>query len=200
MLVFASQLVRFPVLSLQVGGEIALCDFPVVDPNELKLIAYTLTNIIQDEDTGGDILVLDDVREFSQNGFIIDSGSRFVSRDEVVRLDEIMSLNFDLIGLKVVSESGKKIGKIKDFTIDTKTFMVYQIIVDRPAIKSFVDPELTINRSQIVEIDDYKITIKNEAEKISLEQPAEDFRPNFVNPFRSEPQLQDQNGSIRHGD
>ena len=198
MLVYASQLNHFPILSLQVGGEIALCDFPIVDPNELKLMAYTLTNIVQDEDTGGDILVLDDLREFSKNGFIIDSGSRFVNRDEVVRLDKIMSLNFDLIGLKVVSESGKKIGKVKDFTIDTKTFMVYQIIVDRPAIKSLVDPELTINRSQIVEIDDYKITIKNEAEKISLEQPEEDFRPNFVNPFRSEPQLQDQSESVGH--
>ena len=197
MLVYASELQGFPVLSLQVGGEIAICDFPVVDPNDLKLVAYTLTNIVQDEDTGGDILVLDDVREFSKNGLIVDSGSRFVSRDEVVRLDEIMSLNFNLIGLKVVSESGKKIGKIKDYTIDTKTFMIYQIIVDRPVIKSLVDPELTINRSQIVEIDDYKITIKNEAEKISLDQ-TEDFQPNFVNPFRSEPSLQDQNESATH--
>ena len=196
MLVHASQLIHFPVLSLQVGGEIAICESPVIDPNELKLMAYTLTNIVQDEDTGGDILVLDDVREFSQNGFIIDSGSRFVSRDEVVRLNEIMSLNFNLIGLKVVSESGKKIGKIKDFTIDSKTFMVYQIIVDRPAIKSLVDPELTINRSQIVEIDDYKITIKNETEKVALED--EEFTPNFVNPFRQETQLQDQSEAVRH--
>ena len=148
-----------------------------------------------DEDLGGDILSVEDVREFSPNGLIVDSGSRFVSRSDVVRLDKMMSLGFDLIDHKVVSESGKKIGKIKDYTIDTKTFVIYQIIVDRPILKSFIDPELTINRSQISEVDDYKVVIKNDAEKISINNEDEEFKPDFVNPFRKEPKLQEQKES-----
>ena len=95
----------------------------------------------------------------------------------------------------MVSESGKKIGKIKDYTIDTKTFVIYQIIVDRPILKSFIDPELTINRSQISEVDDYKVVIKNDAEKISINNEDEEFKPDFVNPFRKEPKLQEQKES-----
>ena len=54
-------------------------------------------------------------------------------------------------------------------------------------MKSFIDPMLTINRSQIVEIDDYKITIKHEKEEVKVpEEKTEqkDFIPNYENPFR----------------
>ena len=139
MLVHASELENFPVLSLQVGGEIARCKKAIINPDELSVAAYTLNVLSMDEDLGGDILSVEDVREFSPNGLIVDSGSRFVSRSDVVRLDKMMSLGFDLIDHKVVSESGKKIGKIKDYTIDTKTFVIYQIIVDRPILKSFIE-------------------------------------------------------------
>jgi sporulation protein YlmC with PRC-barrel domain len=195
MLVHASELENFPVLSLQVGGEIARCKQAIIDPGELSVTAYTLNVFSIDEDIGGNILSVEDVREFSPNGLIIDSGSRFVSRSDVVKLDKIMGLGFNLINLKVVSESGKKIGKIKDYTIDTKTFMIYQIIVDRPVLKSFIDPELTINRSQISEIDDYKVVVKNDTEKISINNEEEEFKPDFVNPFRKEPKLQEQKES-----
>lgn len=195
MLVHASELENFPVLSLQVGGEIARCKKAIINPDELSVAAYTLNVLSMDEDLGGDILSVEDVREFSPNGLIVDSGSRFVSRSDVVRLDKMMSLGFDLIDHKVVSESGKKIGRIKDYTIDTKTFVIYQIIVDRPILKSFIDPELTINRSQISEVDDYKVVIKNDAEKISINNEDEEFKPDFVNPFRKEPKLQEQKES-----
>ena len=40
----------------------------------------------------------------------------FVNREDIVHLDEVMNLNFDLIGLKVITSDGKKIGKIVDYT------------------------------------------------------------------------------------
>ena len=60
---------------------------------------------------------------------------------------------------------GKKLGKVIDYTATTDNFTIQQIIVKRPLVKSFVDPELTIHRKEIVEITDYKIIVKDE-EKI----------------------------------
>ena len=47
-----------------------------------------------------------------------------------------------------------------------------------------VDPELIIPRKEIVEVNDYKIIVKDEEEKIRKKAVKEDFIPNFVNPFR----------------
>lgn len=182
-----SKLVGYPVLSLHVGGEIAQTNEAIIDPEGLKVIGYTLVGPSIRGDVG-DILDIKDVREFSNKGMIIDSSDDFAHREEVVRFDKVMSLNFKLVGLQVVTKNGKNLGKISDYTIDTDSFMIYQLIVQRPMIKSFLDPELTINRSQIIEVDDYKVIVKNEEEKVSSEAAAKDFQPNFVNPFR-EPQF-----------
>ncbi len=187
MLKLGSELLRFPVLSLHVGGEIAKTTAAVIRPEDLKAVAYTLTGPGAGGEHG-DILLTDDVRELSQKGLIIDSADNFALRDEVVWLDKLMGLNFELVGLKVVSEDGKNLGKVSDYTLDTQNFTVYQIIVQRPVVKSLIDPELTINRSQIMEIDDYKITIRNEHEEVEVKEEKVEFQPNFVNPFR-EPQF-----------
>lgn len=184
MLVLGSKLLNYPIMSLHVGGEIARTSEVVIDPDGLKVAAYTLTGPTIGNGEYGDILEVSDIREFSNLGMIIDSADVLVYRQDVIRLDRIMSLNFNLVGLRVVSEDGKKIGRVSDYTVDSNSFMVYQIIVRRPFIKSALDPELTINRSQIIEIDDYKITIRHEKEKIAIKERPKEFVPNFVNPFR----------------
>ena len=174
MLLVGSKMLDFPVLSLHVGGEIARTQRAIIDPDDLKIIAYTVDGpIIHNDPEVGDIL---------------DSTDVFTTREDVIKLDEIMGLEFDLVGLKVVDQKGKKMGKIVDYTIDSGSFTVYQLIVQRPVMSSFLDPQLTINRSQIVEIDDFKVTIKNSTSQVKVKKPKEevkeDFVPNFVNPFR----------------
>lgn len=179
-----------PVVSLHVGGIIANTKEAVIDPEDLRIIAYTLDGpLVKKDPEVGDILSSDDVREVSDAGFIVDSTDRFVERGDVVHFDEVMDLRFNLVGLKVVTQDGKKIGKVSDYTLDSSTFMIYQLIVQRQFMSSLIDPELTINRSQIVEIDDFKVTIKHDKAQIKVpkekkKKEEEEFVPNFTNPFR----------------
>ncbi len=188
MLVIGSKMLNCPILSLHVGGEIAVTRDAIVDPEDLRIIAYTLDGPLMRDPENGNILITDDVREISQNGMIIDSIDRLVNREDIIRLDQVRNLNFNLIGLKVVTQGGKKLGKIVDYTFDSQSFSIFQLIVQRPMFSSLNDPQLTINRSQIIEIDDYKITIKHDKEQVKVEkktQQAEpEFQPDFVNPFR----------------
>ena len=188
MLVIGSKMLNCPILSLHVGGEIAETREAVIDPENLRIIAYTLDGPLLRDPEYGNILMTDDVREISQNGMIIDSIDRLVNQEDIIRLNEIMSLNFNLIGLKVVTQGGKKLGKIVDYTFDSQSFAIFQLIVQRPMLASINDPQLTINRSQIIEIDDYKITIKHDKEQVKVkkqtEPTEEEFKPDFVNPFR----------------
>ena len=191
MLVIGSTMIGNSVLSLHIGGAIGTTKEAIIDPENLNIIAYTVDGpAIKNDPEVGNILDVNDVRELGPEGLIINSTDVLVKREDIIRVDEVMKLNFGLVGLKVVTQKGKKIGKVVDYTFDSNSFMVYQLIVQRPVgFASFNDPHLTINRSQIVEIDDYKITIKHDKEQVKVVEKKkkvekEEFTPNFVNPFR----------------
>ena len=184
MLMSGSKLINYPILSLHVGGPIARTVRAVVDPNNLKIIAYEIAPTALLDDEAGDILETADIREFANIGMIVDSGDTFINRGDVIKLDKILELNFDLVGLKVETKKGSKLGKVVDYTVNTDNFSVLQLVVRRPAIKAFIDPELVIPRKEIVEVNDYKIIVKDEEDKIKKRAIKEDFIPNFVNPFR----------------
>lgn len=191
MLVIGSGMINDPVLSLHVGGQVADTISAVIDPENLKIMAYVVDGpAIKNDPELGDILDTNDIREVSHDGLIIDSTDVFINREDVMRLDEVMGLNFDLIGLKVVTPKGKKIGKVVDYTVDSTSFMVYQLIVQKPmGLATFGEPQLTINRSQILEIDDYTVTIKHEHEQVKVkekktEEAVEEAPREYVNPFR----------------
>ena len=191
MLMVGSRFIGMQVLSLHIGGQTAAVKRVVVDPEDLSIMAFELEGpIIRDPEIGS-FLMAEDIRETSNQGLVVDSADRFVNPEDVIRLNEVLELNFNLEGLKVVTKEGKnikKLGKIIDYTVDSSTLSIFQIIAQRPFMESFVDPQLTINRSQITEVDDFKITIKHDKQKIKVEQSVKetkgDFVPNYTNPFR----------------
>ena len=184
MLIDYTKLLDCPVLSLHVGEMIAKTTALIIDPNNLKIVGFQL---VGPEVGGGNgtFLQVKDIREFSDVGMIIDSIDEFVSPGDVVRLDEVLELNFELIDKKVESKKGTKIGKVSGFMVNTKDFAIQQFTVQRPLMKSFLDPELLIGRSEIVKVTDEKIIVKDEEDKIRKKALKEDFVPNFVNPFRA---------------
>lgn len=184
MLLNSSRLIGCPVLSLHLGGPIGTVIKEIVDPNDLKIIALKINGPQTGDGEHGDILDVRSVREFSNIGMIIDSIDDLVSYGDVVRFDKIIDLNFDIIGLNVKTKKGTKLGKVSDFTFDPESMEVLQFIVKRPLIKSFLDPELTISRTQIKEVNDYELIVNDEEEKIKEKSKKQDFVPNFVNPFR----------------
>lgn len=185
MILESSKLLNYPVLSLHVAGMIAKTNAIVVDPNDLKIIAFRLYGPEVGKNSG-EYLRTENIREFSGLGMVVDSEDDFVNPDDVIKLQEVLDLNFSLEGKKVESKKGTNLGKVSGFTINTDGFYVYQIIVKRPLLKSFLDPELTISKSEVVKITDDKIIIKDEESKIRKNANKEEFVPNFVNPFREQ--------------
>ncbi len=186
MLISGSQLKDCPILSLHVGGQIARVVDLIIDPNNLSLVAVRVEGPLVDPDEG-DILMMSAVREFSRAGMIIDSNDEFVRSEDIVRLQKILKLNFDLLGLKVITKKHAKLGKVADFVLQSSNWGVQQLIVQRPVMKALIDPELIIDRSRIVEVDDYRVIIKEEREKSKTKlkaAPIDDLVPDFVNPFR----------------
>ena len=199
MLVYGSDLKNKSVLSLHTSSPIAQLDKPIIDPYNLKIIAFKLTGPRLD-DPENSYLLIDSIREISPIGFIVNSSDEIVYSDSVIKLKEIIDLGFDLSGIKVVSKKGAKIGKVSDFIADISQMAINQLVVERPFIKAFLDPELVIHRSKVVEITNEQIVIKDEKErpKSKAKQGQEKIDPigDFVNPFRkAKPELESRNQS-----
>ncbi|MBP3899653.1 PRC-barrel domain-containing protein [Candidatus Saccharibacteria bacterium] len=187
MIIESSRLINYPILSLHMAGMIAKTSELIVDPNDLKIAAFRLYGP-EVGTQSGDYLKAEDVREFSSVGMVVDSSDDFVNANEVIKLQEIIDLNFALEGMKVESKKGSNLGKVSSFMVDTDGFFVQQLVVRRPFFKSFMDPELVISKNEVIKITDDKIIVKDEESKIRERATKEDFVPNFVNPFR-EPRL-----------
>lgn len=180
MLVENSRLIGTPILSIQAAGPIGQISSTIVDPNGLKIIAFRING----PNPSANLLEVSSIREYSKLGMVIDSIDELVGYEDIVKLQQVLDLNFDLLTLKVETKKKSKLGKIIDFTVTSNDFIVQQLIVKRPAIKAIVDPELTIPRGEIIEVTDYKVIVKDEEKTIKSRAENEDFIPNFVNPFR----------------
>ncbi|MBR3115684.1 hypothetical protein IKF30_00425 [Candidatus Saccharibacteria bacterium] len=186
MLVYNSHLIGTNILSVQAGGPIGQISSAIVNPDNLQIIAFRLTGPLIDQ--RANILDVNSIREYSDYGMVIDDVDELVGPNDVVHIEQILELNFDLLSLKVETKKGTKLGQLIDFTVNSDDFQVQQIIVKRPLVKRLVDPELTISRKEIVEVTDYKIIIKDEEKTLKKRAEQEDFVPNFVNPFRTQGQ------------
>ena len=184
MLLNSNRLLNYPVLSLHLGGPIGVVKEVIINPNDLKIMALRVDGPQTGDGEHGDLLNVSNIREFSNLGIIIDSIDDLVSAGDVVKLDEVIKLNFDVIGLNVRTKKGDKLGKVFDYTFNPESMLITQFIVKRPLLKAFLDPELVIGRSEIKEINDYELIVKDEEEKIKKDIKKQDFVPNFVNPFR----------------
>ena len=185
MLVYASKLLGTKVISVQAGGAIGIIDGIIVEPDDLKVLAFKVGGPLVAKSENY-ILDINSIREFTSFGFVIDHIEELVAPNDIVKISKILELNFNLIDLKVETKKGSKLGKISDYTMTSEDFIVQQLIVKRPLVKSFIDPELTIPRKEIVEITDYKVIVKDEEKVIKERAAKEDFIPNFVNPFREQ--------------
>jgi len=178
MVIEDSRLENVPVFSLQTGRMIARTARIIVDPDKLKIVGFAIPYGRQTK-----ILSTMSIREFSRVGMVIDSVEELVDPDDIIQIKKILSLNFNLIGLKVETRKKTHLGKVAGFSCTDDNFMIQQIRVKKPTLRSFTESELLIPRKEIVEITDYKVIIKDE-EKTIREKAESDFVPNFVNPFR----------------
>lgn len=192
MLLLGEKLLNMPVMGIHTGTRLAVTKEPIVDPANLKIVAYEVDG--PRIDVHPTYLRIADIRELSDIGMIIDSSDEFVGYDDVVRLQKLIDLKFRLPGIHVIDENHRKIGKVKDFIVDTGSFVVQQLIVDKNFLKSLAEPEVIIHRSQIIEISDTLITVKSGLNRraITATPPTE---LKFMNPFRSNPAPQTENQS-----
>ena len=151
-------------MSLRTGAPIATTTSPIINPNNLKIEAFYCADKFSK-----DVLVLlaQDVRDVIANGLVVNDHDVLSDPKDLIRLKKIIEIDFNLQGKSVQTESGHKVGKVADFAADTNTLYVQKLYVSQSLIKSIKSTQLSIDRTQIIEITDRKIVIKDLEDKVS---------------------------------
>lgn len=157
MLQLSATLINCPVLSLRTGSPVATTTAPIINPNNLKIEGF----YCQDDNNRKKevVLLYQDIRDIIPQGFVINDYDVLVEPGELIRLQEVLQLRFDLLGKQVVTTGGDRLGKVSDYATETTTMFVQKIYVSQSIFKNFMGGNLGIDRTQIIEITSKRIVV-----------------------------------------
>lgn len=158
MLLLSASLLNQPVLSLRTGGTVAIAQTPIINPNNMKIEGF----YCQDSRSGQQlVLVSQDIRDIIKQGFVVNDFDVLAEPEDLVRLEDVMKIRFDLMGKPVVTVSKDKVGKVNDYAADQETLYIQKLYVGQSLLKSLGGGQLSVDRSQIVEITNKKIIVQD---------------------------------------
>lgn len=169
MLQLSGMLLNRPIMSLRTGTQIATTLSAIINPNNLKIDGF----YCQPTDANQRLVLLyQDIRDVIPQGLVVDDVESLTDPTELVRLREVMDLQFELIGKPVVTAAKEKLGKVNDFAAETTTMFIQKIYVSQSIFKSFTGGSLGIDRNQIVEITNKKVVIRELTKRAPIQATA----------------------------
>jgi sporulation protein YlmC with PRC-barrel domain len=144
------------VLSLRAGEAVATVTRPIINPNNLKIEGFFCHDRFENKEL---VLLTQDIREVLKDGFVIDDHEKLADPKELVRLKDVLELNFDLIGKQVETVAKEKVGKVADYAIETGSMMIMKVYSSQSIFKNLTGGSLSIDRNQVQEITPKRVII-----------------------------------------
>lgn len=153
-----TELIGADVLSVHTGHKIGVVSGALVQNKNLKI---ELLEVLVANTKQYHYLITSDIRAYDGHKIIINSQQDLSGADELVRYQGLIESANRLIGSAVITQSGQKLGKIKDFSIDTIHFIITKIHVPGRFWQRILHERLIIDSSDIVDIKEKKIIVRD---------------------------------------
>lgn len=142
---------------------VATTESAIINPNNLKIEGF----FCQDHFSKNKLILLSqDIRDSIDEGIVVNDHDVLSEEGELVRLKPVLDIGFELIGKQVQTVNKQKLGKVSDFAVDSQTFYVQKLYVGQSLLKSLSSGQLSVDRTQIVEITNRRIVIKELLEQV----------------------------------
>ena len=149
MLQLSAALLNKNVMSLRTGQAIATVTAAIFNPNNLKIEGFYCQDRFDKREL---ILLYQDIREVLKQGYVVNDHAVLAEPDDLIRLKDVLELNYELIGKPVQTITKHKVGKVSDYATETETMYVQKIYVSQSIFKSLTGGSLSVDRTQINEI------------------------------------------------
>ena len=148
-----------PIAAADVGERIGGVIDIVAEPENHRVIAFVIHE-------GGwlganKFLSPEDIIEYDPRALIVASADAIVPMAEIVRAEKLMKNHQHILKRKVIDESGKKIGTVINFAIETETAGIVRYYVS-----SMFGQERIIPTSEIVKVTKDTYVIRDETKHV----------------------------------
>lgn len=166
MLLLRSQIIKKNVYELKTQTRVGKIFELVFDCSSFKIIAFVLQKSLL---SSKKIMLINsaDIIQANKSAIFINNIDSISSLDENVRVKKAVNDKFYGIGQKVITKSGKTIGKMYDFVINSETLNIEKIYVS-----SFFGDRIIPIKNIISIEENRKIIIKDEYRSIKVSSQA----------------------------
>lgn len=154
----ASEIIGSKLFTVHTGGPIGIVTGLLVRRKDLKVELFKIKLF---EDNSIRYLLTSDIRTYEAGKIIINSYQELSEPDELLRHQELIKEEFVLFSVKVETQSGKRIGKIKDYGIDTAHYFATKLHIRAGFLQRIMHERLIIDRSDILDITKSKIVVRD---------------------------------------
>ena len=169
MYISVNRLIGLPIVSLQTGQALAVVDSLLLDYRTLEAVALLCALPRRAQS----VVMMRDIREWAKGAVLVNSEDDLSEPADIVRLQSLLDENFKLTGAPVKTELGSRLGRVESYTIATETGQIQKLYVRQSALRHIFVGNLTIDRSQIVDVGPRLITVRDASVKAAagLVQP-----------------------------
>jgi sporulation protein YlmC with PRC-barrel domain len=162
-----SQMRSLPVISLQTGEAVAWVRQPLLDIGTLEIMALRCEGPARHSL----ILMQRDIRQFAGDCVIVDDEDQLTDPDDIVRLKAILENSYNPLDKHVVSDTGRKLGNVEDYTVNLETKRVQKLHVRQGIFRAWLGANLVIDRTQIIDISPRQIVVRDATVTVPVMQP-----------------------------
>lgn len=156
-------------MSLRTGQAIATTTQAIINPDNLKIEGFYCTDRF---DKSTLVLLYQDIRDVVAQGIVVNDHDALTDPKDLVRLKHIFEIDYEVIGKRVVSTSGTRLGKVSDYAVEAETMYIQKLYVSRSILKDFAGGGLGIARDQVQEMTDKKIIVSDPLESGTVQAGA----------------------------
>ena len=154
---FASSLLDAKVFVFQASGLVGKVTKLINNPNNLnievleveinpKIKRYVLTK---------------DIKSVADKLIIIESTEDLSEKEDLIRQKQLIESGFSAIKCSVKTQDGKRIGKVKDYTIDINTYKTMKLHVSAPLMKRLLNERHIIDIKDVIKVEGKTIIVQN---------------------------------------
>lgn len=155
-LILATDILRLPIAALGLQGRVGKVKDVLIDAERGIFEGVTVT---VDWLAKPKFVAVADIFAIDERGITVKSPDDVVDLGEVLRAKAIFESKFRMIGLAVVTQSGKRLGKITDLVISTQTGRVVKFYVGSFLSDRVIPWEkvIKVERKKMIVDDDFEL-------------------------------------------
>jgi len=127
----SSELLSKPIVGVQNAETLGILTGFIVKSSDFKIVVCIVTSTVSKNKL---YLLPSDIRLVNNDKIIIDSHQKLSDFEDLIRYQHDITENYNVIGNKVETSSGKKLGRVSDFIFDPAHFYISKLYV-KPGFK-----------------------------------------------------------------